>query len=52
MGPRGYSGSDGHTKPGVPMDFDRAAEESAYSAEFIREPNFVETRTSAALTFN
>jgi hypothetical protein len=36
-GPRGYSGADGLSKPGVLKDFERAAEEAAYPPEFIRK---------------
>lgn len=36
-GPRQYAGGDGHSRPGLLKDFERAAEEAAYPPEFIKK---------------
>ena len=36
-GPRGYSGADGHNRPGILKDFERAAEEAVWKPEYLKK---------------
>jgi hypothetical protein len=36
-GPRGYSGADGHSRPGLLKDFERAAEEAVWKPDQLRK---------------